>query len=114
MLAIYNKYSLDGIDIDWEYPAKGGIESNRRSPQDSANYLIFLKLLRQVLPASAKITAATQVWPFGGDDKDASPLTNVVGFAEVFDWITIMNYDVWGCALPSLLHPPTSRRAPQH
>lgn len=98
MLAMYNQYNLDGLDIDWEYPASGGIDSNRRSPNDSKNYLAFLRVLRQKLPAGAKLTAATQVWPFSGDDSRGSPLTDVTGFAEVFDWITIMNYDVWGSA----------------
>ena len=109
MLAIYNQYSLDGIDIDWEYPAKGGIDSNGRSPDDSKNYLKFLVILRELLPAGAKITAATQVWPFASDDWQGSPMTDVRGFADVFDWITIMNYDVWGSASSHRL--PLSRVA---
>ena len=94
MLALYNKFSLDGIDIDWEYPGVGGAEGNGISSSDSANYLLFLQTLRKTLPTGAKITAAVQVWPFAGPD--GNPMRDVSAFAKVFDWITIMNYDVWG------------------
>lgn len=94
MLAMYNQYSLDGLDIDWEYPGVMGQDGNIVSSSDSANYLLFLQLLRKTLPAGAKITAATQVWPFAGTN--GNPLRDVSAFAEVFDWITVMNYDVWG------------------
>lgn len=94
MLSMYNQYSLDGLDIDWEYPGVMGQDGNIVSSSDSANYLLFLQLLRKTLPAGAKITAATQVWPFAGTN--GNPLRDVSAFAEVFDWITVMNYDVWG------------------
>lgn len=94
MLALYNKFSLDGIDIDWEYPGTGGQDGNIVSGADSANYLIFLQLLKTTLPAKAKISAAVQVWPFAGPD--GNPMSDVSAFAKVLDWITIMNYDVWG------------------
>jgi chitinase len=96
MLAMYTKFSLDGIDIDWEYPGVGGADGNGISSSDSPNYLLFLQLLRNTLPANAKITAAVQVWPFAGTD--GNPMRDVSAFAKIFDWITIMNYDVWGSA----------------
>ncbi|RSH91922.1 hypothetical protein EHS25_009292 [Saitozyma podzolica] len=71
ILAAYNSYNLDGIDIDWEYPE-----------------------LRAALPNGALISLATQVWPFA--DSNGRPMTDVSGFAAVIDWILIMNYDVWG------------------
>ncbi|KAL7417620.1 glycoside hydrolase superfamily [Mrakia frigida] len=94
MLAMYNKFNLDGIDIDWEYPGTGGASGNIISPYDSDNYLRFLQLLRATLPDGAKITAAVQVWPFAGED--GNPMSDVSAFAKVFDWVTIMNYDIWG------------------
>lgn len=90
----YNAYNLDGIDIDWEYPAAPGAPGNAQSPNDSANYLVFLKGLRAALPDGALITAATQVWPFYGPD--GQPLPDVSDFAAIFDWILLMNYDIWG------------------
>lgn len=96
IVAAINEYQLDGIDLDWEYPGVPGAGGNTISPDDSANYLIFLRKLRQAVPQNSLITAATQVWPFAGPD--GRPMSDVSAFAEVFDWILLMNYDIWGSA----------------
>ncbi|KAF8605404.1 glycoside hydrolase [Ceratobasidium sp. AG-I] len=96
IVAMYHKFNLDGIDIDWEYPGVQGAGSNKVSPSDSAHFLLFLQHLRTQLPEGAKITAATQVTPFAGPD--GAPMKDVSGFAKVLDWILIMNYDVWGAS----------------
>jgi chitinase len=95
IVTAYNAYGVDGIDIDWEYPGTSGAAGNAVSPDDSANYLRLLQDMRAALPADALITTATQVWPFAGPD--GNPLADVSAFAEVLDWILIMNYDIWGC-----------------
>jgi chitinase len=94
-LEAYNHFSLDGIDIDWEYPGQQGNAGNGASASDTTNFLLFLQLLRRVLPPSAKITAATQTLPFAGPN--GLPLQDVSQFAKVLDWVVLMNYDVWGC-----------------
>jgi len=86
---------------DWEYPGVMGHPSNVVSPQDAENYLIFLQDLRAKLPSTARITAATQVWPFA--DNKGVPMVNVAPFAQVLDWILLMVYDTWGCKFT--LHP---------
>jgi chitinase len=40
------------------------------------------------------LSAATGLTPFYGSS--GSPLTNMSGFAEVLDYIEVMDYDVWG------------------
>ena len=92
----YNRFSLDGIDIDWEYPGQQGDAGNGVSTSDTTNFLLFLQLLRNTLPPSAKISAATQTLPFAGSN--GLPLQDVSQFAKVLDWVVLMNYDVWGCA----------------
>ncbi|EJF61166.1 glycoside hydrolase [Dichomitus squalens LYAD-421 SS1] len=94
ILTLYQQYGLDGIDLDWEYPGQSGNSGNGVSPADSANFLEFLRVLRDTLPPGAKITAATQTVPFAG--ADGSPLRDVSDFARVLDWVLIMNYDSWG------------------
>lgn len=95
ILAVYNEYGVDGIDIDWEYPGQIGQSGNTVTPSDSANFLCFLMLLKSTLPPGARITAATQSQPFAGPD--GNPMSDVSAFAGVLDWILLMNYDVWGC-----------------
>ncbi|KAJ7684051.1 glycoside hydrolase [Mycena rosella] len=94
ILAVYNQFHLDGIDIDWEYPGHQGEGNNEVNPNDSANFLAFLQLLRGALPPPAAITAATLNTPFFG--ANGKPLKDVSNFAKVLDWILLMNYDVWG------------------
>lgn len=95
ILSVYNQYGLDGIDIDWEFPAQDGNKGNIENPNDSANFLAFLQLLRRTLPPAAKISAATMTVPWS--DPQGNPLRDVSGFASVLDWILVMNYDTWGC-----------------
>ncbi|WP_433982858.1 glycosyl hydrolase family 18 protein [Tunturiibacter empetritectus] len=39
------KYELDGLDIDWEYPGMSG-DNHRFRPEDKQNYTLLLKELR--------------------------------------------------------------------
>ncbi|KAG1783219.1 glycoside hydrolase family 18 protein [Suillus placidus] len=98
ILAIYVKYNLDGIDIDWEYPGQSGREGNTESPSDEENMLEFLKLLRTRLPQGAKLSAAVQDTPFAGPD--GRPIKDASGFAEILDWCLLMNYDDFQTTTP--------------
>ncbi|KAI5117392.1 hypothetical protein M0805_007783 [Coniferiporia weirii] len=89
------KYKLDGIDFDWEYPGNQGIGCNTISPNDTSNFLAFLEELRST-PTGSKLilTAATAITPFYG--ATGSPSSNVSAFSKVLDYVEIMNYDIWG------------------
>ncbi|ORX98379.1 glycoside hydrolase, partial [Basidiobolus meristosporus CBS 931.73] len=92
-------WDLDGIDIDWEYPAREGAVCNVYDAADSANYLTLLKELRAALdkefPTEHKlITAAVRVQPFDGPG--GNPLNDVSAFAPYFDFINVMAYDING------------------
>ncbi|KAM6502786.1 endochitinase [Amanita muscaria] len=95
LTAFVLKYNLDGLDFDWEHPGTQGIGCNVVNPKDTANFLSFLRELRQH-PVGAKLvlSASTSILPFV--DGTGSPSTNVAQFADVLDWIAIMNYDVYG------------------
>src|SRR6478752_7379538 len=43
---IINKYQLDGVDIDWEYPTIPGEEGNIYRPEDKQNFTLMFKELR--------------------------------------------------------------------
>ena len=107
-----DKYSLDGISFEyaflffkltraecalssWEYPNLQGIGCNTINADDTQNLLSFLQELRKD-PVGGKLTltASTGVTPFR--DASGSPSKDVSGFAKVLNYISIMNYDVWG------------------
>ncbi|KIJ24923.1 glycoside hydrolase family 18 protein [Sphaerobolus stellatus SS14] len=95
-------HCLDGLNFNWQslnLPNNGPRNPDTGQPlpmsqQDSNNFLTFLKELR-ANPSTSKIilsvTSAIQTW----DDAMGSPLQNVTGFAEILDFIEIMNIDVW-------------------
>ncbi|EQD42409.1 secreted protein containing Glycoside hydrolase, family 18, catalytic domain protein, partial [mine drainage metagenome] len=41
------RYKLDGLDIDWEYPAMEGAAGNVFRPEDKQNYTLLLMELRE-------------------------------------------------------------------
>ncbi|KAG2353446.1 glycoside hydrolase family 18 protein, partial [Suillus spraguei] len=93
-------YELDGIQFSWEYPGKQGVGCNKISVDDTSNYLQFLQELRKnTAGINLTVSAAVSLEPF--TDASGKPSADVSGFAQVFDYITLMNYDVWG---PSSTH----------
>lgn len=66
-------YNLDGIDIDWEYPTAGPSE-NGKHPDDTRNFNIVLKELREAI----------------GNEKIISYASSAN--AEYVDWATAMLY----------------------
>ncbi|PWY98677.1 glycoside hydrolase [Testicularia cyperi] len=89
----YNKYGLDGIDLDWEYPNQVG-NGNQLDGSDTANFQSFLQELRAALPQGALITGAVAHRPWLGSN--GQPVGSVARAAGAMDYIMIMNYDVWG------------------
>jgi chitinase len=98
-VALLSKYKLDGLDIDWEYPAQVGA-GNIYRPEDKQTFTLFLKALRDRLDEQAKqdkrpssnhylLTAAT-----GGDTAFVSHTE--LGKAHVYlDYVNIMTYDLY-------------------
>ncbi|KAG6866227.1 hypothetical protein C0991_007252 [Blastosporella zonata] len=89
---LIEEYKLDGVDFDWEYPGIQGIGCNTVNTNDTANFLSFLQELRQGLGSAIVISAATDLKPFPGPS--GASFADISKFAEVLDYIVIMNYDI--------------------
>ncbi|KAJ7750159.1 glycoside hydrolase superfamily [Mycena olivaceomarginata] len=99
---VVTTYKLDGIDFDWEYPGSSPNQSqigcNQFNPDDSVNFLDFLKTLRSTnVGKDLEITASVGIKPFLNGTGE--PMDDVSAFGEVLnriDQTEIMAYDIWG------------------
>lgn len=91
------EYGFDGLDIDWEYPVGGGLESNVYRPEDKQNYTLLLGELREQLDIQESIDGndyqLTIASP-AGFDKIAN--YDLAGMSEYLDFFNVMTYDYHG------------------
>ncbi|KAJ5964997.1 uncharacterized protein N7479_004873 [Penicillium vulpinum] len=84
------QYGFDGVDLDWEYPGAG---DRGGKPEDTKNYVLLMKTLRETFDASGNtfgltFTAPSSYWYLRWFD-----LPSMVKYV---DWINVMSYDLHG------------------
>lgn len=79
-----DNYGLDGIDIDWEYPTAGPSE-NGRHPDDTRNFNLLLKELRETIGNTKIISYASSASADYVDWKTAM---------LYMDYVNVMTYDM--------------------
>ncbi|XP_045471267.1 probable chitinase 2 [Harmonia axyridis] len=86
-LNFVKKYNFDGLDLDWEFPAKRG-----GSPSDKDNFLLLVKELKaEFKKHNLLLTAA-----FGAGKDTIDVAYDVEGLAAYLDFIHMMCYDYHG------------------
>lgn len=99
------QYGFDGVDIDWEYPGGGGLETNVSRPEDRQNFTALLTELRNQLDAAGIADGKRYYLSIAapaGPDKIAN--IELAQIAQVLDWINIMTYDFAGAWDPRTGH----------
>ncbi|KAE8150566.1 hypothetical protein BDV25DRAFT_172049 [Aspergillus avenaceus] len=84
------QYGFDGVDFDWEYPGAG---DRGGKPEDTKNYVLLLKTVKETFDASGNnfgltFTAPSSYWYLRWFD-----LPSMIKYA---DWINVMTYDLHG------------------
>ena len=81
------KYNLDGIDIDWEYPCSdaAGIGAD---PRDKENFTALLATLREYLGKDRIVSIAV------GASQRCIADTQMDKVAEIVDYVQLMTYDM--------------------
>ncbi len=93
--AFVTRYDLDGLDVDWEFPAMAGFTQNFR-PEDKQNYTLLLKELRARFDQMEKqgsrrlyLTIAT------GATSDFLEHTEMGEVQKYVDTVNLMAYDYY-------------------
>ena len=86
---IIEKYDLDGIDLDWEYPVNGAWGLVESQPTDRANFTALLKELRAALGHKKLLTIAV-----GANAESPKSWVDVQAIAPSLDYINLMTYDM--------------------
>jgi chitinase len=96
-VAFMKKYDFDGVDIDWEYPGGGGLETNKTRTEDRQNFTLLLAELRKQLDAQGKLDKKKYLLTIAAP---AGPKTykniELDKIAVHLDWINLMTYDFHG------------------
>ena len=98
-VTLLRKHQLDGVDIDWEYPAQIGA-GNIFHPQDKQNYTLLLSALRSQLNKQGshdQRTGANHYLLTVATGADASFVSHTeLGKAQRYlDYVNIMTYDIY-------------------
>jgi chitinase len=96
-IILINKFDLDGIDLDWEYPGQRGNNNNVFRPVDKHNFtLIFMEFRKQLDELSLK---TKKKYLISGAFNVSKVYTDHVELSEVakyMDYINLMTYDFSG------------------
>ena len=88
MLGVVEKFHLDGIDIDWEYP---GFNTGTSVAVDKANYTLLCKQISETFKKANPDYLITAAIPGGSNGPYRFDLGNV---SKYLDFIHIMTYDL--------------------
>lgn len=90
-----NKYNLDGIDLDWEYPALPG-NNNMYRTEDKKNFTLLLKELRAALNQNERTGKKYLLSIAAGAFPDYVQNVELEKIVPYLDFINLMSYDFAG------------------
>jgi chitinase len=95
VIAFLAQYRLDGLDIDWEFPAQAGA-GNRFRPEDKRNYTLLLMELRQRFKREQrKLGRRLLLSVAAGASQSFLDHTEMGRVAHSVDTVNLMAYDYY-------------------
>ena len=95
-VAFLKRYDLDGLDIDWEYPAQKGMNNTYR-PEDRENSTALLAETRAALDEAGKAAGNRYLLTMATQAADEWLEHTEMAKAQAFlDYINLMAYDQFG------------------
>ncbi|MBQ0024599.1 MAG: glycoside hydrolase family 18 [Bacteroidales bacterium] len=105
-LAFLQKWGIDGIDIDWEFPGLSWSGAACDPKVDTDNYVLMMKQLRETLGEDYLLT-------YAGYCKDKQTVSGGYKYIDIeavdpyVDWVNIMTYD-----MDAAPHPQSAINSP--
>lgn len=94
-LAFVEKWGIDGIDIDWEFPGISWSGHASNPAIDTWNYTLLMKQLRETLGNDYLLTFAGYVMNMQrSDNGNGMKYIDITGVLPYVDFINIMTYDM--------------------
>ncbi|MFA6151108.1 MAG: glycoside hydrolase family 18 protein [Chitinophagaceae bacterium] len=90
-VALFKKYGLDGIDLDWEYPAIEGFPGHKYHHSDKYNFTELIRALRVEMGNKYILSFAA-----GGFIKYVYESVEWEEITPMVDFINLMTYDLVG------------------
>ncbi len=90
-VALFKKYGIDGLDLDWEYPAIEGYPGHKYDAADKNNFTELIKTLRQEMGNDHLLTFAA-----GGFVKYLEQSVDWNAVMPLVDFVNLMTYDLVG------------------
>jgi chitinase len=113
-VALLREYTLDGVDLDWEYPGQG-VAGIRFRAEDKQNFTQLLKTLREELDAESATRGRTRseryILTIAGADREYFDHVEMGKLHVYLDWINVMAYDFFNSLTPTTGHQAGLYRA---
>jgi chitinase len=90
-VALFKQYNVDGIDLDWEYPAIEGYPGHKYDKADKENFTALVKALRKEMGDKYLLTFAA-----GGFVKYLEQSIDWDAIMPFVDFVNLMTYDLVG------------------
>ncbi|HMU09360.1 MAG TPA: glycoside hydrolase family 18 protein [Ferruginibacter sp.] len=90
-VALFKQYGIDGLDLDWEYPAIEGYPGHKYDAADKNNFTELIKALRQEMGNDYLLTFAA-----GGFVKYLEQSVDWDAVMPLVDFVNLMTYDLVG------------------
>ncbi len=90
-VALFKKYNIDGLDLDWEYPTIEGYPGHRFTAADKNNFTELIKALRQEMGNDYLLTFAA-----GGFINYLEQSVDWAAIMPLVDFVNLMTYDLVG------------------
>jgi chitinase len=90
-VTLFKKYGIDGLDLDWEYPAIEGYPGHKYDAADKNNFTELIRALRQEMGNEFLLTFAA-----GGFVKYLEESIDWDAVMPLVDFVNLMTYDLVG------------------